>query len=262
MGILTFIGLGLNDERGISIRGLEEARNADFVFAEFYTSLMPNLSMPNLEKLIGKPVTVLSRHDVEENARQIILDKVKDGRTVFLVPGDPMIATTHIDLRLRAERLGIDTRIIGAASIQTAAAAITGLQSYKFGRTITLPLTATTSPESPYHHLKTNRKAGLHTLILLDLHAEKRQYMTIPEGIRYLLEVENRRKEKVFEDTTLAIGVARAGADDVAVKAAAAASLEKLDFGPAPHSLIVPGELHFMEMEALKVFARAEDVAG
>ena len=50
---LVFVGLGLNNERSMSLRGLDLAREADYVFAEFYTSLMPSLSLENLEMLIG-----------------------------------------------------------------------------------------------------------------------------------------------------------------------------------------------------------------
>lgn len=257
MGTLTFVGLGLNDERGISLRGLE-ARQGDLVFAEFYTSLLPNLSLRGLEKLIGKQVVVLDRRDVEENSQQVILDQAMSKRTILLVPGDPMIATTHIDLRLRAEKLGIPTKIVGAASIQTAAAALTGLQSYKFGRTITIPFSSGAIPESPYQFLKNNLQAGLHTLILLDLHAERDQYMTIPEGLEYLIDVERKRRENVLQENTLVVGIARAGADDMLIRAATADQLREIDFGLPPHCLIVPTNLHFIEMEALKVFAKAE----
>ena len=51
---LVFIGLGLYDEKDISLRGLEELKEADAVFAEFYTSLMPGFSIQKLEEMIGK----------------------------------------------------------------------------------------------------------------------------------------------------------------------------------------------------------------
>ena len=38
VGELLFIGLGLFDEKDITLKGLEAARDADIVFAEFYTS--------------------------------------------------------------------------------------------------------------------------------------------------------------------------------------------------------------------------------
>ena len=38
MDELAFIGLGLFDEKDITLKGLDAARDADIVFAEFYTS--------------------------------------------------------------------------------------------------------------------------------------------------------------------------------------------------------------------------------
>ncbi len=45
MNELVFVGLGLNDEKGISLKGLEETKSADYVFMETYTSLMPDFSI-------------------------------------------------------------------------------------------------------------------------------------------------------------------------------------------------------------------------
>ena len=51
---LVFIGLGLHDEKDISIKGFEELRDSEYVFIEFYTSLMPGFSLRKLESMIGK----------------------------------------------------------------------------------------------------------------------------------------------------------------------------------------------------------------
>jgi diphthine synthase len=242
----------------MSLKGLEETRQADLVFAEFYTSFLPQLSVRNLEKLIGKKVVLLNRKDIEENPQQAILNQAKSRKTILLVPGDPMVATTHVDLRLRAEKRGIPTKVVGAASIQTAAATFAGLQSYKFGRTITIPFPSTSPAESPYEFLRINLQANLHSLVLLDLDVEKKRYMTIREALAYFANMERRRRQNVFHESTLVVGIARAGADDMIVRAAAACHLEKIEFGSPPHCLIVPVNLHFMETEALKAFADAE----
>src|SRR3989442_962200 len=102
MGELVFIGLGLDDERGITLRGLDEARAADMVFAEFYTSALRGASIEAVEKLIDRQIRRLSRKEVEDG--QVLLAAAASGTVAFLVPGDPMSATTHVDLRLRAER--------------------------------------------------------------------------------------------------------------------------------------------------------------
>jgi len=259
---LTFVGLGLCDEHGMSIRGLNLAREVDCVFAEFYTSLMPQLEIRNLERLIGKPVLVLERGDVEERADHMIFEKVRGRKAAFLVPGDPMMATTHVDLRLRAEKAGIKTKVIPGVSIFSGVCALTGLQAYKFGRTVTLPYIDTGKlPESPYDHVKANLGIGLHTLVLLDLVAERNYYMTIKEGLEYIRKVEVQRGEHVVSERRLMVGVARAGADDATVKAGTMSELLAWDFGGPPHSLIVPSQLHFMEAEALKILAGASPEA-
>ena len=55
-GELVFIGLGLHDEKGLSIRGQEEAKSCEFLFAEFYTAVMPGLSIDSLVRLVGRQV--------------------------------------------------------------------------------------------------------------------------------------------------------------------------------------------------------------
>jgi len=259
MGQLKFVGLGLHSELGISLRGLDEAKGADLVLAELYTSLMPELSLERLERLLGKPVKVLSRSDVEEKAEQIILNEAKTKTVAFLVPGDPMAATTHLDLRLRAEKAGIKTGIVHGASVTSAVSSVIGLQNYKFGRTVTIPIVEVgTMPESPYDFIKENLYRGLHTLVLLDIKAEEKTYMTIPQAVKKLLVIEEERKENVITNQTLAVGVARIGAEDMKIKAGSFERLQSYDFGGPPHSLVIPGKLHFMEAEALQVLAGAE----
>ena len=252
--MLVFIGLGLHGE-GISLRGLHEARKADALYAELYTSLVPELSLKRLEWEVGKSIRVVSREVVEGHPDEI-LEAAKRGKVIFLVPGDPMMATTHIDLRLRAARAGIETRVIHAASISSAAPGLAGLQSYKFGPSATAPFPDNLSTR-PYEVLAENRERGLHTLLLLDLRAEEGRAMTANEAIDIMLELEGRIKKRAFTPETLAVVVARAGSDDAVVRADRAGKLRELDFGPPPHVLIVPGNLHFVEVEALRVFAGA-----
>ncbi|MDD1758295.1 MAG: diphthine synthase, partial [Methanotrichaceae archaeon] len=65
--MLFFVGLGLHDQRDISVKGLETVRRADRVYAEFYTSRLVGASMQDLEGIYGKKVNVLSRNEVEVN---------------------------------------------------------------------------------------------------------------------------------------------------------------------------------------------------
>ena len=72
-----------------------------------------------------------------ENGNKII-EESKNNTVVLLTYGNPMIATTHMDLRMRAEKAGIHTQILHNSSITTVLPGETGLHSYKFGRITTL----------------------------------------------------------------------------------------------------------------------------
>ncbi len=257
MGDLVFIGLGLHDEKGITLRGLEEARAADVVFAEFYTSALLGTRLEALAALVGKPITRLTREEVEDGAK--ILDAAKNRRVAFLVAGDPMVATTHVDLRLRAAAAKIPTRVVHGVSILGAAAGALGLQAYKFGRTTTVPFPSPGfTPTSPLDPLLENRKAGLHTLVLLDLR-EDGSFLDPKEALQSLLRMAESKGTSDFGPTALVCVLSRVGSPDVRMVAGAAADLMHQDLGPPLHCLVVPGTLHFLEKDALIAFAGAKD---
>jgi diphthine synthase len=253
---LVFIGLGLNDEKGISIKGLEETKIADYVFIELYTSLMPEFNLQRFETLCGKKIHLVSRRELEEENGVIILEAARKGKVAFLVPGDPFIATTHVTLRIDAEKHGIKTRIIHGASIISAIISLSGLHNYKFGKTVTVPFPENFS-ETPYNVIAQNKKSGLHTLCLLDLKANEKQFLKINQAIAMLLEVEQKNKKGVITPDTAVVGIARAGSDDPTLKADFVKNLVNYDFGKPPYSLIFPGDLHFMETESLIALAGA-----
>jgi len=254
MAELVFVGLGLNDEKGITIQGLEEAKTADNVFIELYTSLLPDFSMQNLESLVGKKIQVLNRLDLEEEDGEILLNAAKRGKAVFLVPGDPFFATTHVTLRIEAAKQKIQTRIVHGASIITAIIGLSGLHNYKFGKTVTIPFAENFS-ETPYNVIMQNKKLGMHTLCLLDLKTDEKRYLTVNEALAMIQQIEEKRQEGIATDKDIAIGLARAGSKQPALKADFISSLRNFDFGEPPMTLIFPGQLHFMEAEALVALA-------
>lgn len=260
MSELVFIGLGLHDESGMSLRGQTEAKSCDLLLSEFYTSAMPGLNSENLKTLVGKDVHVLSRKDVEEDAEETVLSKARIAKVGFLIPGDPMVATTHVDLRLRALKAGIKTRIIHAASVTSAAAGATGLQSYKFGRTVTVPASWQGEfPESVYTSIRNNLTRGLHSLVLLEIDAENRTYVTIQMALKQLLAFSQRQQDHAIKSSTLVAGVARLEAPDMIVKASTVSEIIQMKFGGPPYALIFPGKLHFIEADALHVICGAPE---
>lgn len=244
---LYFIGLGLSNEKDITINGLEAIKKCDAIYLESYTSVL-NCTKEDLEKFYGKKIIPARRSLVEADDNEII-SNAKTKNVAFLVAGDPFAATTHIGLLLRAKKEGIKCDVIHNSSI-ISAVGITGLQVYKFGKTTSIPF-ENENVESPYDVLKDNLSLELHTLFLLDLSPEEEKFMAVNDAIRYLLKVELKRNQKAFSEKTFCVGCARIGSENQIIKSGAARELLKFNFGRPAHCLIVPGKLHFMEEEAL-----------
>ena len=256
---LVFVGLGLHNEKGISLQGIEETKTADQAFMELYTSILPCFSMQRFEEIVNKQVHIVSRRDIEEENGAVILNAAEKGKAVFLIPGDPFIATTHVALRIEAEKRGVRTRIVHGASVMSAIIGLSGLHNYKFGKTVTIPFPENSS-KTPYKVIAQNKKLGLHTLCLLDIKADEKRFLSINEALTLLVEIEKKRKEGVITQDTVAVGVARAGSNAPTLKADFVKDLIKHDFGNPPQSLIFPGDLHFMEAEALVALAGAPEL--
>jgi len=242
------IGIGLWDEKDITVKGLEAVRKCDKVFLESYTSKL-SVGIDELEKFYGKKI-ILANRDLIEKESDKILSAAKDSHAALLVIGDVFGGTTHTDLYLRAKEEKIDVRIINNASVLNAVG-IVGLELYKYGKTTSIPF-HNENIMTPYDVIKQNKTNKLHTLLLLDIDTENNKYMTIKEAIKYLLRVEDKKREKVFTKETKCIGVARLGSENPKIIYGTADELLKLDFGGPLHTIIVPSELHFIEEEALK----------
>ena len=247
--MLTFIGLGLFDKTDISEKGLSRIRKADRVFLECYTSRLMGASLADLEEYYGRPVTPLYRADVEQDPEEMLSEAQKKD-VVFLCAGDPMVSTTHADLRMRAASRGIPTAIIHAASISSAVCGLSGLQNYRFGKSCSLPFPQKNwFPTTPLDVILANLSQRLHTLVYLDI--QDTRYMTVPEAVALLEEMAAARGAEI----PLYVGIARAGSDEPVVRAGPAAKVRAADFGAPLHILIVPAELHDMEREYLEMFA-------
>lgn len=247
---LYFIGIGLSDERDISLRGLEIVEKCSKVYLESYTSKL-QCDVSALEKLYNKKIILADRNLVEKEADKILADALNLD-VAFLVVGDSMGATTHTDLMLRARKAGVKFEVVFNASILNAVG-IVGLELYKYGKTTSIPFPAKSyNPSTAYDVIKMNSFMGLHTLVLLDVKPPR--YMTVNQGISELLKIEDSRREKVFNEDTLVVGCARLGAKDFMIKSGSVQDIVDVDFGKPLHCLIVVGKLHFVEEEALKMW--------
>ncbi len=252
--MLYLIGLGLGDEKDISVKGLEIVRKCNSVYLEDYTSRLLNTTKNKMERLYGKDIILASRKLVEQYPEDTILKEAKKEDVALLVVGDPFGATTHSDIFLRAKNMGVKCKIIHNASIINAIG-VAGLELYKYGKTTSIPFPMKSFfPETAYDVIKQNNKNKLHTLCLLDIKAPENKFMTVNQAIEVLLDIEKKRKEKVFTRKTICIGCSRIGSEDVKIKKGTAEELLNENFGAPLHSLIVPGELHFIEEDMLDMW--------
>jgi diphthine synthase len=247
--MLTFIGLGLFDLEDISFKGLKAIKKADIILLEEYTSILTGTSPDEMARYYGKGITVLKREDVEQHPETILTTAMtKD--VVFLTGGDPMVSTTHIDLRIRAAHMGVTTKIIHGSSIVSAVCGLSGLQNYRFGKSCSLPFPhGKWCPTTPVEVLKKNQEDNLHTLVYLDI--QENRYMTIHEAVDLLESMVLRSGFNI----PCYIGIARAGSQKPMVRAGNAEEMKTTDFGGPLHILVIPAGLHIMEREYLEVFA-------
>jgi diphthine synthase len=229
--MLCLISIGLNDEKDMSIKALEAAKRCGKLYLELYTDNI-NTSAAALSKLVGKKVEELPRKGMEDDSGRLIEEAGKKDIGIF-IGGDALSATTHIMLAEEARKAGVGFKVIHGSSIITAVAE-TGLQLYKFGRTVTL---TKGFEKSILDGIEANMKAGLHTLILLDIG------MTAKDAAGIL--------SKKLD--CKAVAACRLGSEDSVMVYGDLAKLSKDNsIDKTPAVVCIPGKLHFMEEEFLE----------
>ncbi|HEV2519693.1 MAG TPA: diphthine synthase [Thermoplasmata archaeon] len=253
MGELWFVGAGLCDERDLSRRAIELLRTCSPIFSESYTSQLAPGSLDRLAQELGRPIVRLTRVELESEA-PVLRALTGSSRVALIVPGDPFAATTHVSLRESAQSAGHTWRYLPNASITAAAPGFLGLMGYRFGRVTSLPIPEPGfAPASPLEAIRSNRSIGLHTLVLLDLRPDEGRFLSASEGLR-LLRARDPDGGAVPLEAEVAV-VARVGSDTAFGWFGRREDLERLDFGPPLHAIVVPApELHFGERNALERF--------
>lgn len=240
------IGLGLGDG-DLSLRAMEALKEADKIYAEFYTS--PNLfDLKGLEDELENGIKILDREVVEQSDE--IIESAREEKTAFLVSGDPLTATTHYELIYQSRKEGIELEVIHAPSIFTAIAE-TGLSIYKFGRTTTLPRKeGGYLPESPYEVIEKNLEDDFHTLLLID------PGLGLNSTCEILGELEEKKEGGVFVPGRKIFIVSRAGRRDSKIYNLKFGELDRgdnIDLKP-PFVILVPAELSHQEEKFSKQF--------
>ena len=246
------VGIGLKPEH-LTLEAQNVLKECSEICLEQYTSQYSEGSFEFLEALLGRKIQLTDRHEIESNFKEK-LEKAKSSNVALLVFGNPLTATTHVQLLLDCKILKVPFKVIPGISA-TNFIAHSGLQEYKFGRTVTIVMPGKNyAPESFYDLIKENQKSGLHSLCLLDIKQEKKKLMSIKEAIEVLEKIEEKRKDSLVKKA-LMVGIAAAGSSKMQLKAGTAKQLKAFGFHEFPQCLIVCGSLSEKEKEALKALA-------
>lgn len=257
-GILAFVGFGLSKFQ-ITSEASATLKDADVVFYETYTSFYYPDIREAIEELGVRKCNVigLNRKDLEEDGGKIVFDELEKGRKVaFVVAGDPFFATTHTALKIEALKKGYRVRYVPGINIYSYAVSASGLFNYKFGESATIVYKRNGILFTyPYVVLSENLKRGLHTFFYLDIDP-KLGPLTSSEALEILLEIEKNEKHGIISKDRKVLVLERLGWPDERLYYAPISWFLKRELNP-PHSLIIPGKLHFVEKEAIEVFSVA-----
>ncbi len=260
---LWFVGTGVSGYASMPGSGLEAIRGADVVYVERFTSPIAGSDMSAVEGLAKNGRVVAAKRWMVEDGREILENAAKK-EVVLLSYGNPYVATTHVELRTRAANQGVRTRTVHGASAVTAAIGECGLHHYKIGRMATVmddPAAVTT----PYYVLYGNMVEKSHTVLLLEYDQEgggggdKKTFMSPATALGLLLDAEEGQGRGVVGPDTFAIVASRIGLEDQGMVSGRIASLAKTGLGAGPHTVIIPGAMHFTEADAVRALTRCLD---
>ncbi len=242
--VFYLIGLGL-DLKSISLEALEIIKKCKQIYLENYTVDFP-YKLQELEKTLNTKITSLARENTESEE---ILKQSKKQDIALLVYGNPLSATTHIQLIISAKKQKIKFGVFHNSSILTAVAE-TGLQLYKFGKTASMPdwKTHTNKPTSFVDYIKQNQLIKAHTLLLTDIGLPAKRAL---EQLEQAAEKENLKLNRIIIHSN-------AGTSKSKIYYGAILELKKIaEKIKLPFCIIIPSDLHFAEQEALDVLKKS-----
>lgn len=254
--MLWFVGLGISGFKSIPNEALDILSKADIVYLEQFTSPIGESDVVKIKNVTKGEFKPAKRWLVEDGNE--ILQNAKKKKVVLLSYGDPYIATTHIELRTRAIKEKIKTFSIHASSSLTSMIGECGLHFYKVGRIATI-MSETKSLTTPYYLIYKNIIEGNHTVLLLEYNQDKDFFLDPKDALNALLETEKGQRRNVINLSTYVIVASRIGFNNQTIISGKISSLKKRDFGKPPHTIIVPGRLHFTESDALKILGECID---
>ncbi len=248
--MLWFIGLGISGISELSDNTISIIKNADTVYLESFTSPISETEKEQLANMCDGEFKIAKRWLVEDGNE--ILENAKKREVVLISYGDPYIATTHLELKTRAVTDKIETKTIHSSSIVSSLIGEIGLQYYKVGKILTI-MNDPKSMITPYNTISNNLLSKMHSVILLEYNEDKSFFLAPQDALSLLLDAEKIQNRKIISLDTFAIIASRIGKSDQSITSGKISNLIKKEFGNPPHTIIIPGSLHFTESNAVKI---------
>ena len=248
--MLWFVGLGISGISELSDNTISVIKNADIVYLESFTSPISETEKEQLANMCDGEFKIAKRWLVEDGNE--ILENAKKREVVLISYGDPYIATTHLELKTRAVTDKIETKTIHSSSIVSSLIGEIGLQYYKVGKILTI-MNDPKSMITPYNTISNNLLSKMHSVILLEYNEDKSFFLAPQDALSLLLDAEKIQNRKIISLDTFAIVASRIGKSDQNITSGKISNLIKKEFGNPPHTIIIPGSLHFTESNAVKI---------
>tara|TARA_B100001765_G_scaffold174357_1_gene117176 strand:+ start:156 stop:1193 length:1038 start_codon:yes stop_codon:yes gene_type:complete len=248
--MLWFVGLGISGISELSDNTISVIKNADTVYLESFTSPISETEKEQLANMCDGEFKIAKRWLVEDGNE--ILENAKKREVVLISYGDPYIATTHLELKTRAVTDKIETKTIHSSSIVSSLIGEIGLQYYKVGKILTI-MNDPKSMITPYNTISNNLLSKMHSVILLEYNEDKSFFLAPQDALSLLLDAEKIQNRKIISLDTFAIIASRIGKSDQSITSGKISNLIKKEFGNPPHTIIIPGSLHFTESNAVKI---------
>ncbi len=251
--MLYIVGLGLNKNQ-ISIEALKALKESKKIYVENYTSKYSENNLKDLEFEYNIKFIPLYRENTELSFQNIIEESKKQNIS-FCVYGNITSATTHSTIINELKKQNIKYKLIAGISIFSVIPMLTGLEEYRFGRTISIvkPL-ENYSPDSFFDYILDNKKLGLHTICLLDIKIDEKQeyYMQPYEATKRLLEISKYKNINIDDWQVIIVSGACSKNEKIIINKIKEISNQITNYN-YPSTIIVIGKLTMDEEESLKL---------
>ncbi len=266
--MLYLIGVGVDEFNSIGLGSLEILKHIDLVYIERFTGFLSEDFVNKINDYINNnsksqkkvEIKIIKRWFIEDGRE--ILENSLNQNICILIYGDPLLATTYNELLVRARKKSIEYKIIHSSSGISSLVGESGLHPYKFGKMVTMmsdPMSSITVYDTIYNNLC----LGLHTLILAEYNNDDGKinfdsnntnpfFLSPRRVIELLLEREDELKLLNLSKESFIIIASRIGQSNSKVISGKISSILDLNFESGPHSVMIPGSLHFTEVDAIK----------